>query len=60
MSPDLSFLNLIMNATLVVKGVMLALLVASLVSWTMIFNKRVALNSAKKEADRFEDQFWSD
>ena len=36
MSPDLSFLNLIMNASLVVKCVMLALLVASLVSWTMI------------------------
>ena len=59
MTPDLSFLHLIMNASLVVKCVMLALLVASLVSWTMIFNKRVALNRAKQEADKFEDQFWS-
>jgi len=59
MTPDLSFVHLIMNASLVVKCVMLALLVASLVSWTMIFNKRVALNRAKQEADKFEDQFWS-
>jgi len=59
MTPDLSFLHLILNASLVVKFVMLALLIASLVSWTMIFNKRVALNRAKLEADKFEDQFWS-
>lgn len=59
MTPDLSLLHLIMNASMVVKFVMLVLVVASLVSWTMIFNKRVALNRAKQEADRFEDQFWS-
>ena len=59
MTPDLSFVHLIMNASLVVKCVMLALLVVSLVSWTMIFNKRVALGRAKQEADKFEDQFWS-
>ena len=59
MTPDLSFIHLVMNASLLVKCVMLALLAASLVSWTMIFNKRVALNSAKQEADKFEDQFWS-
>ena len=59
MTPDLSFLHLITNASLVVKCVMLVLLAASLVSWTMIFNKRVALGHAKQEADKFEDQFWS-
>jgi biopolymer transport protein TolQ len=59
MTPDLSFVHLIMNASLVVKCVMLALLAVSLVSWTMIFNKRVALGRAKQEADKFEDQFWS-
>jgi len=59
MTPDLSFVHLIMTASLVVKCVLLALLVASLVSWTMIFHKRVALNRAKQEADKFEDQFWS-
>ena len=59
MSTDLSFLHLILNASLLVQLVMLALLLASLVSWTMIFNKRVVLNRAAREADKFEDLFWS-
>ena len=59
MSTDLSFIHLILNASLLVQLVMLVLLVASLVSWTMIFNKRVALIRARKEADRFEELFWS-
>lgn len=59
MSTDLSFIHLIVHATLVVKLIMLALLSASIVSWSMIFNKRVVLKRALKEADRFEDLFWS-
>ena len=59
MSTDLSFLHLVFNASLLVQLVMLALLLASVVSWSMIFNKRVLLNRARKEADRFEDLFWS-
>jgi biopolymer transport protein TolQ len=59
MTPDLSFLHLITNASLLVQLVMLSLLIASLVSWAMIFNKRVVLNRARREADKFEDQFWS-
>ncbi len=59
MSTDLSFLHLITNASLLVQLVMLSLLIASLVAWTMIFNKRVVLNRAKREADKFEDLFWS-
>jgi biopolymer transport protein TolQ len=59
MSTDLSFLHLILNASLLVQLVILALLLASLVSWTMIFNKRVVLNRAAREADKFEDLFWS-
>jgi len=56
---DLSFLHLIINASLLVQMVMLILVVTSVVSWTMIFNKRVMLNKAKNEADKFEGQFWS-
>ena len=59
MTPDLSFMHLIMNASLTVQCVMLALLIASLVSWSMIFTKRVVLGRAREEADNFEDQFWS-
>jgi len=56
---DLSFLYLILNASLLVQLVILSLVITSIVSWTMIFNKRVMLNKAKKEAEKFEGQFWS-
>ena len=59
MSTDLSFIHLILNASLVVQLIMIALLLVSVVSWSMIFNKRVVLNKAKSEADRFEELFWS-
>lgn len=56
---DLSYLHLILNASLLVQLVILSLVITSFVSWTMIFNKRVMLNRAKKEAKIFEGQFWS-
>ncbi len=59
MQTDLSFVYLILNASLLVQLVMVSLLIASLVSWTMIFNKRVVLNRAIREAGKFEEQFWS-
>ena len=59
MSNDMSFFHLISSASLLVQLVLLALLIASLVSWAMIFNKRIALNNAKRKADEFEEQFWS-
>ena len=59
MTTDHSILDLILNASLLVQLVMLTLVVASIVSWTMIINKRVILKRAKKEAEIFEDQFWS-
>ena len=59
MNPDLSFFHLIANASLPVQAVMAILALASVVSWTMIFKKRTWLNRAKREADQFEDRFWS-
>ena len=56
---DLSFLYLIANASLPVQLVMLSLVVASLISWTMIFNKHRLLKEAKLKADKFEEHFWS-
>jgi biopolymer transport protein TolQ len=58
MTPDLSFVHLITNASLLVQLVLLALLLVSIVSWAMIFNKRIYLNKARKLADEFEDKFW--
>ncbi|MDH5191929.1 MAG: protein TolQ [Gammaproteobacteria bacterium] len=59
MTADMSFITLILNASLVVQLVMLSLLVASVISWTMIFSKRNAMKQAYEEANRFEERFWS-
>ena len=59
MQIDLSIINLIMDASLLVKLVMLVLVLASLWSWTIIFSKRFAMRKARRAADSFEDRFWS-
>jgi biopolymer transport protein TolQ len=56
---DLSIPSLIMGASLLVKFVMLILLLASLWSWTIIFSKRATMRTARRDADAFEDRFWS-
>ncbi|MFQ5660266.1 MAG: protein TolQ [Gammaproteobacteria bacterium] len=59
MSTDLSFLQLSINASLPVQMVLLILLIASLISWAMIFNKFKMLKNARREANLFEERFWS-
>lgn len=59
MQNDLSFFNLVSHASLLVQLVMLALLAASVVSWTMIVDRYRTLKAARRSADRFEEQFWS-
>lgn len=59
MQTDLSFIHLISNASPLVQGVMALLLIISVVSWTMIFQKYRALKKAKQEAIEFENRFWS-
>lgn len=59
MTADLSILELVLNASILVQLVMLLLLVASLISWTMIFRKHTTVARARRTADDFEDQFWS-
>jgi len=56
---DLSLVELVLNASILVQLVMLLLLVASMVSWTMIFQKYVTLKRARASAEEFEEQFWS-
>jgi biopolymer transport protein TolQ len=56
---DYSLLELVLNASIPVQLVMLILLLASLISWTMIFRKHTTLKRARFSADDFEDQFWS-
>ncbi len=59
MTADLSLLELVLNASILVQLVMLLLLVASLMSWTMIFRKLTTFRRARAAADDFEEQFWS-
>ena len=59
MTTDLSFVHLITNASVLVQIVMGLLLLASVFSWAVIYSKSRQLNLAKKEADRFEEIFWS-
>lgn len=59
MSPDHSLIALVLNASVIVQLVMLILLGASIVSWTMIFTKRTTINRANRSANQFEDEFWS-
>lgn len=47
-----------MQAGLVVKSVMIILLVASLVSWTLIFQRAWFFKQAKQWADAFNRRFW--
>ncbi|MCE5181181.1 MAG: protein TolQ [Betaproteobacteria bacterium] len=56
---DLSFLSLITNASVLVQMVLLILLLASGLSWYFIFGKLFAIRDAVREADKFEDEFWS-
>jgi biopolymer transport protein TolQ len=55
----LSIWSLIGSATIAVKLVMLILILASLVSWIMIFKSGFYQRKAKSAFDYFEKQFWS-
>jgi biopolymer transport protein TolQ len=59
MTGDLSVLNLVLGASIIVKLVMSLLLIASLSSWAIILRKRAELRATRAAADRFEDEFWS-
>ncbi len=59
MTFDQTILKLIMDASLVVKAVMLILVIASLASWALMIIKRSQLNKAEKKLSIFEDRFWS-
>ena len=58
-SHDLTILSMILNASIVVKAVMLILAMASLLSWTYIFMKLFAIRRSRRQADEFEREFWS-
>lgn len=58
-SQDLSFLSLILNASLLVQLVMALLLIVSIMSWMYIFRKMFAIRDAHVQTEAFESSFWS-
>jgi biopolymer transport protein TolQ len=59
MNPDLSILQLVLNASWVVQLVMLLLVAVSVSSWAAIFRKLFSLNRVNRLNDTFEKDFWS-
>ncbi len=59
MNQDLSILQLVLQASLVVKLVMAGLLALSLASWAVIFSKIFGLRRVRATNDSFERDFWS-
>ncbi len=59
MPEQLSIFHLIASASLLVQLVMLSLVLASVVSWVMIFQRGFYLRRVQRDVDDFEDHFWS-
>jgi biopolymer transport protein TolQ len=59
MTNELSILQLVLNASWVVKLVMLLLLGVSVASWAAIFRKLISLKHVNSLNEDFEKEFWS-
>ena len=55
---ELSIIELFLNASVVVKAVIIILIAASIFSWMIIFERWVYLNRSKEEILVFEENFW--
>ncbi|WP_298225365.1 protein TolQ [Acidocella sp.] len=56
---NLSLFGLFLQADAVVKLVMIILLIASIWVWTIIIEKIMTIRRVNREANTFEDSFWS-
>lgn len=59
MGEQLSYWQLIVDASLLVKLVMLTLVGLSITTWVFIFERRSVMNDAFKKFSSFEERFWS-
>ena len=59
MTADMSVIGLLIDASMPVQIVMLLLVIASLMSWNIIFTKRRLIRRTKNASDEFEASFWS-
>jgi len=56
---DFSIIELFLQASFVVQAVMVLLLIASIISWIVIFERYFNLKRIKEANRVFEEQFWS-
>ena len=56
---DMNILDLFLKASLLVKLIMLILIGFSIAAWAIIIQRTRILNAAGREAEAFEDKFWS-
>ena len=56
---DMELWSLVVNASLVVKVVLILLLAVSFLSWMFIFRKWFGIRRAREQTDGFEREFWS-
>ena len=59
MNQQLPIWQLISEATILVQAVMLLLMLASIISWVMIFQRAAVYRRARRQLLDFEDEFWS-
>ena len=59
MNEPLSIIDLILNASPLVQAVMAVLILASMVSWIIIFQRGFLLATVRRDATQFENDFWS-
>jgi biopolymer transport protein TolQ len=57
---DTSILTLFLNASFVVQSVIVLLIIASILSWMIIFERWIFFSKSKDNLSSFEDLFWSD
>jgi len=55
---EMSILQLVIDASPVVQGVMIILVIASILSWALIIGKSRQLRRARISAEDFEEDFW--
>lgn len=60
MQSELDFFSLILDATFLVQLVLLVLIIASIMSWTYIISRARDIKAALRQADEFDQRFWSD
>ena len=59
MNQDLSIVNLLLNASWVVQGVVALLVGVSIASWAAIIRKIMALKKVQNLNEEFDREFWS-